>query len=106
MAARGGQEGNDNAQRRGQWARALQRAIAQDDGLRLRNAVDKLLHAAAAGEDWAIKELGDRLDGKPGQAVIVQGDSEQPLQTIVTMRYVDADSGDRHIDPQSPQVPE
>lgn len=48
---------------------ALKRAIAQDDGVRLREAAEQLLTLAAAGEQWAVKELADRLDGKATQVI-------------------------------------
>ena len=48
---------------------ALKRAIASDDGKRLRAAAEKLLDLAASGKDWAIEQLANRLDGKPTQAV-------------------------------------
>ncbi len=48
---------------------ALRRAIKQEDGKRIREAAEQLLTLAAQGEQWAIKELADRLDGKPAQAV-------------------------------------
>ena len=48
---------------------ALERAMAQDDGKRLREAVEKMLDAAASGEVWAIQFLADRLDGKAAQTV-------------------------------------
>lgn len=51
---------------------ALKRAIAQDDGQRLRDAAEKLLTLAANGEAWAIKELADRLDGKAQQNVSIE----------------------------------
>ena len=51
---------------------ALRRAIAQDDGQRLRDAAEKLLDLAAAGEPWAINTLADRLDGKAPQSVTVE----------------------------------
>lgn len=50
---------------------ALERALAQDDGKRLRAAVEKMLDAAAAGEQWAINFLAERLDGKATQTVNV-----------------------------------
>ena len=43
---------------------ALRRAIAQDDGKRLRRAAETLLTKAAKGEPWAIALLADRLDGR------------------------------------------
>lgn len=48
---------------------ALNRAIAQNDGKKLRAAAEGLLTAAAEKEPWAVKELADRLDGKPAQTV-------------------------------------
>jgi len=39
-----------------------------------------------AGDMAAIKEIGDRLDGKPARAVI--GDSDQPIE--LTMRWLTA----------------
>jgi hypothetical protein len=51
---------------------ALKRAIAQDDGVRLREAAEKLLTLAASGEAWALKELADRLDGKAQQNVSIE----------------------------------
>ena len=61
--------GNNNAGKNKAWRDTLDRAIAQDDGKRLRAAAEKLLDLAEAGEAWAVKELGDRLDGKPAQAI-------------------------------------
>ena len=62
------------------WIAALNRAIAQDDGVRLRAAAEKLLDLAAAGEIPALRELGDRLDGKAAQTVLGSGeDGEHEL---------------------------
>lgn len=51
---------------------ALRRAIAQDDGERLRKSAEQLLDHAAAGTQWAIALLADRLDGKADQHVSVE----------------------------------
>ena len=70
-----GQIGNQNARKENRrWAAALDRAIAQDDSARLRAAAEKLLDLAAAGDLQAIKELADRLDGKPQQELQHSGD--------------------------------
>lgn len=50
---------------------ALDRAIAQDDGKRLRQAAEMLLTSAAEGEPWAVRELADRLDGKSRESVTI-----------------------------------
>lgn len=52
---------------------AVTRAIAQDDGKRLRAAAEKLLNAAEAGEPWALQMVADRLDGKPRQQIEQSG---------------------------------
>ncbi len=56
----------------------------------MRAAAEKLLTLAAEGEGWAIRELGDRLDGKSAQAVTIVGDPEQPLTTKVIVEFVGA----------------
>jgi hypothetical protein len=55
---------------------ALRRAIAQDDGERLRRAAEALLDEAAAGKPWALAQLADRLDGKADQTVNVNRNLE------------------------------
>lgn len=66
--------GNTNATKSKPWRDALDRALAQDDGKKLRAAAEKLLSAAAKGESWAVKELADRLDGKAIQQIQAEVD--------------------------------
>lgn len=47
------------------WASTIRRAIVQSDGKKLREIADKLIELAASGDLQAMKEIGDRLDGKP-----------------------------------------
>jgi hypothetical protein len=52
------------------WKDAIARAIKrreEKDPLALEKLADKLLREAAQGDITALKELGDRLDGKPKQ---------------------------------------
>ena len=65
------QPGNKHGSKSKAFDQALRRAIAQDNGERLRQAAESLLTAAADGQPWAINQLADRLDGKPGQSVDV-----------------------------------
>jgi hypothetical protein len=88
MAERGGQPGNTNATKNKVWIEALNRSIAQDDGKRLRAAAEKLLDLAVEGNVPALKELGDRLDGKPAQAVTLSGDPENPVMVQEITRQV------------------
>jgi hypothetical protein len=73
--------GNQNAKTAKRWQSAITRALARAaDGkgveAGLDTLADKLVGLAAAGEQWAIREVGDRLDGKPAQALIHQGDED------------------------------
>ena len=45
----------------------------------------KLVDAAAGGDIQAIKEIADRVDGKPAQAIQHQGDEESPMVFKVTL---------------------
>lgn len=94
MAARGGQPGNQNAAKSRRFEQALERAIAQDDGVRIRKAAETLLDKAALGEPWAIKELRDTLDGKPAQAVTLGGDPDQPLYHKIVREIVRPENQD------------
>ena len=69
---RGAPIGNSNAQKGKVWSDALRRAIASDHGARVLKAAHRLLDDAANGEPWAIKELADRLDGKPQQESVIE----------------------------------
>ena len=51
---------------------------------------DKLVEQALAGEIVHIKELGDRLDGKAAQQVLVGGDGEEPIRQTIEQVIVDA----------------
>jgi hypothetical protein len=48
-----------------------------------------LIDKASAGDVQAIREIGDRLDGKPAQAVEHSGEGGGPLQVSV-VRFSDA----------------
>jgi len=74
--------GNRNAQKGLMWNDALRKAIAQDDGRRLRASVEQLLDLASNGEPWAIKELADRLDGRPKQTNVLEASDRPELKTM------------------------
>jgi len=74
--------GNKNAQKGRIWNDHLRKAIAQDDGKRLRESIEKLLDLASSGEPWAIKELADRLDGRPKQTSVLEDFNDAEIQGI------------------------
>lgn len=91
MAWQPGQSGNpEGAKKPRAFYAALSRALAQDDGKRLRSAVEQLLNLAASGEGWAIKELRDTLDGKPAQTIAGDPDAPPAFVAVVERRIIDA----------------
>lgn len=71
--------GNQNAKKAKRWQKAIERALSRasnsdiDSGLD--KAADMLVRAANEGEQWALKELGDRIDGKSVQPIAGDDDS-------------------------------
>lgn len=50
------------------WGNTIRRAAIQD-AERMRRIAEKLLSMAEEGDVQAMKEIGDRLDGKPAQTI-------------------------------------
>ena len=66
----GAPQGNQNLSKTNRlWGETIRKAALQADAKLLRKIADKLLEKAAEGDIQAIKELGDRLDGRSVQAV-------------------------------------
>jgi len=66
----GAPQGNQNSSKTNRlWGETIRKAALQADAKLLRKIADKLLEKAAEGDIQAIKELGDRLDGRSVQAV-------------------------------------
>lgn len=76
--------GNHNAAKGKEFRQALKRAMARKSGTvsaALEKIAEQLMAAAEQSEPWAIKEIADRFDGKPAQA-IVGGDEDDPPITV------------------------
>ena len=84
MASAGAPQGNQNAAKAKVWTAAIQRALAERSRLSQKEALDalaeKLLAKCEEGDLTALKELGDRLEGKAAQTLA--GDPELPLQSL------------------------
>jgi len=69
----GAPKGNSNAARGTRWRSAIDRALDDRSRARGQDALQqialKLIEAAAQGDLSAIKEIGDRLDGRAIQAI-------------------------------------
>jgi hypothetical protein len=81
--------GNKNATKNKLWEDALRRALLAEDGKKLRSLADKLIARAEEGDVTALKEIGDRMDGKPTQTIA--GDADNPIQTVSRIERVIVD---------------
>jgi hypothetical protein len=75
------------------WSEALRMAVLEDgpDGRKkLRVIAESCVAAAMGGDIQAIKEIGDRLDGKPAQSVEMTGDIEHRFVARVPNKQADA----------------
>lgn len=88
MSTTGGQPGNQNAVGKRPFWSAVNEVLKQRGGVDkakgLQAIAEKLITAAEEGEQWAIKELADRLDGKAAQQVILASDPEAPFKLHIT----------------------
>ncbi len=77
--------GNQNAAKAKKWTAAIERVLTKRSGSEQMAEIDrlaeKLVDAAAAGDLAALREFGDRIEGKPAQSVTLAGDPEAPLET-------------------------
>lgn len=87
----GAPRNNINATKGSQWRQAIRKALAkyadeQGDKAKASRGLElvarKFIEAAAAGEPWAMKELGDRIDGKPSQGVELSGPAGGPIEAV------------------------
>ena len=76
--------GNSNARKGKAWLDALRKECVQ------RNALDEIAKLVVAkaleGDQWAITEIANRMDGKPAQSLEVSGDPDNPLETVTSYR--------------------
>lgn len=83
--------GNNNNVKNKPWADALRRAMVRFDNGKenaLNLIADQTVKLAVNGEQWAIKEIADRLDGKAAQSVTVSGDEDNPLYVTQVRRTI------------------
>lgn len=88
--------GNNNSSKNNRlWAETIRRAVVQGDGEALRRIADKLLAMAEDGDIQAMREIGDRLDGKPKQQTELSGPEGGaiPMQTVVNFVTPGAGTG-------------
>lgn len=67
----GAPKGNKNAAKAKMWETALRHELAKDR-MRLYRVAAKVLSAAEAGEQWAVTEVRNTLDGKPTERLEIE----------------------------------
>ena len=84
--------GNQNAVRAKRWSMAIDRALEKRSRVDQVEALDalaeKLLALADEGDLGALKELGDRLEGKPSQMIGIGQDPDAAPVTVIERRIV------------------
>ena len=74
--------GNKNSSKENRvWGKVVKKLAVQEDFKRIHKVAEALFAKAEEGDIAAIKELGDRLDGKASQEIT--GDSDAPITVIV-----------------------
>ena len=99
MSQVGAPAGNQNAKKGRAWAEAIRRAIrekyeGEDYEAKLAQLAARLVDEADAGDMQALKEIGDRIDGKPSQSLDVGSDPDRPLVQKVVRELVRAKTAD------------
>jgi len=96
-------KGSENKDKPYREALRMELAAAGDNAKLLRNIARKHLANAESGDMNAIRELADRLDGKPAQAIEHQGDGAtyvvrmpEPVKDMAEWsQRIDGDSADK-----------
>ena len=88
----GAPKGNQNGAKAKVWSAAISRALDKRTKLEGKQALDalaeQLLANCDSGDMTALKELGDRLEGRPQQSIV--GADDGPL-TIQIVKYAGSD---------------
>jgi hypothetical protein len=85
--------GNQNYLKGRRWRDAIERALAKrttaSGGIEaLDELAEKLLSLADQSDIQALKEIADRLDGKPSQAIDLGSDPDRPVVQKVIREIV------------------
>ena len=86
--------GNKNSSKENRlWAETIRRIAVQTEGARLRRIAEKLYDKAEEGDIQAIKEIGDRLDGKAVQSTELSGPDGGDIPTHTVVEFVGTGQG-------------
>ncbi len=85
MVRKGGQKGNSNAKKGSMFRDALHKVLARDKGA-LERIARALVMRAGEGDLAAIREIADRLDGKPTPIQTIVGEDDTPSEFKFVIR--------------------
>lgn len=74
----------------------MELAAAGEDHRALRRVAQVLIMKASGGDVKAIRELGDRLDGKPAQALVGGEDDDNPINVVTKIELVGVRPSDKN----------
>ena len=98
MAGTGAPIGNDYAAKGARWRNAIDSALelkCKSDGQKaLVDIALAMIEKCGEGDMTAIKELGDRIDGKVAQSVNLGGQKDNPLTTKIVNEIVSPERKD------------
>ena len=107
MGAPFGNQNAKNSSKNKPWSDALRLALLEDDAKWLRIIARKVRQMAADGEIQAIREIGDRLDGKPHQSISGPDGGPIEVQSVTNeelARWLAFEGAQRAIDKASSHV--
>jgi hypothetical protein len=86
-------QGNKNSSKEKRiWGNIIRKLAVQEDYKRLHAMAEKLYEKAAEGDLGAIKEVGDRLDGKAIATTELTGLDGSDLPLSIGLRFVEPDT--------------
>jgi hypothetical protein len=89
----GAPEGHTNSSKNNRiWGNIIKKYAIQEDYKRLHAMAEKLYEKAAEGDLGAIKEVGDRLDGKAIATTELTGLDGSDLPLSIGLRFVEPES--------------
>jgi hypothetical protein len=83
----GAPEGNQNAKKGKIFSDEIRKFLTQNPQKK-REIVEGLVEAAVAREPWAVKEIMDRMEGKPIQATDITS-SDGTVVSAIAMSFVE-----------------
>lgn len=78
----GSKKGKSNFTKNKLWRDVIKRAVLADDGKKLRSIAEALIRKAEQGDVSALKELGDRIDGKVVRETEANDDKNITVQIV------------------------